>query len=130
MRFELNLRKRNIPKGELIADLPKVASEIGQTTLTAARYAERGKHGTNTMLRRFGSWNQALSAAGLGLNNRINIPDEELFENSGPWSGGQFCSQPLRLCALASLRYTRIASFRLRPRVGRRSWPQKCAKVA
>jgi hypothetical protein len=81
MKFELNLRKRNIPKGELVADLQKVAGEIGQSTITAAMYAERGKHGSNTMLRRFGSWNEALSAAGLGLNNRINIPDEELFEN-------------------------------------------------
>lgn len=81
MKFELNLRKRNIPKGELVADLQKVASEIGQSTITAAMYAERGKHGKNTMLRRFGSWNEALSAAGLGLNNRLNIPDEELFEN-------------------------------------------------
>ena len=81
MKFELNLRKRNIPKGELIADLQKVASEIGQSTITAAMYAERGKHGSSTMFRRFGSWNEALSAAGLGLNNRINIPDEEFFEN-------------------------------------------------
>ncbi len=81
MKFELNLRKRNIPKEELIADLRKVASEIGQSTITAAMYVERGKHGTNTMLRRFGSWNDALIAARLDLNNRLNIPDEELFEN-------------------------------------------------
>jgi hypothetical protein len=69
MKFELNLHKRNIPKEELVADLQKVASEIGQSTITAAIYGERGKHGTNTMLRRFGSWNKALNAAGLGLNN-------------------------------------------------------------
>ncbi len=58
-----------------------VASEAGQNSITATMYAERGKHGPTTMARRFGSWNEALSAAGLGLNNRLNIPDEELFEN-------------------------------------------------
>jgi hypothetical protein len=81
MKFELNLRQRNIPKEELIADLQKVAGEIGQSAITAVIYTQKGKHGVNTMLRRFGSWNEALNAAGLGLNNRINIPDEELFEN-------------------------------------------------
>jgi len=45
MKFELSLRKRNIPKEELIADLQKVASEIGQSTITATMYVERGKHG-------------------------------------------------------------------------------------
>jgi len=82
MKFELNLRKRNIPKEDLIADLQKVANEIGQGTLTAIIYAERGKYGVNTVLRKFDrSWNNALSAAGLDLNNRINIPEEELFKN-------------------------------------------------
>jgi len=81
MKFELNLRKRNISKEELIADLQKVAREVGQETITASIYTDRGKHGVNTMLRKFGSWNDALREAGLLLNNRLNIPDEELFEN-------------------------------------------------
>ncbi len=81
MKFELNLRKRNISKEELIADLQKVAKEVGQDSITAVIYIERGVYGVNTMLRRFGSWNEALNQAGLGLNNRLNVPDEELFEN-------------------------------------------------
>lgn len=81
MQFESNLRQRNISKEELVADLQKVASEFGQSAVTAVIYTQTGKFGVNTMLRRFGSWNEALNAAGLGLNNRINIPDEELFEN-------------------------------------------------
>ncbi len=81
MKFELNLRKRNISKEELIADLQRVAREVGQETITASIYTDRGKHGVNTMLRKFGSWNDALQEAGLLLNNRLNIPDEELFEN-------------------------------------------------
>lgn len=81
MKFELNLRKRNISKEELIADLQRVAREVGQKKITASIYTDRGKHGVNTMLRKFGSWNDALQEAGLLLNNRLNIPDEELFEN-------------------------------------------------
>ncbi len=81
MKFELQLRKRNNSKDDLIADLQKIASEIEQSTLTASVYAEKGRYGVNTMLRRFGSWNNALKAAGLKLSNRLNIPDEELFEN-------------------------------------------------
>ena len=57
MKFELNLRKRNISKEELIADLQRVAREVGQKTITASIYTDRGKHGVNTMLRKFGSWN-------------------------------------------------------------------------
>lgn len=81
VKFELNLRKRNNPKEDLIADIQRVANEVGQDKITSAIYAEKGKYGVNTMLRRFGSWNKALKAAGLALNNRLNIPNEELFEN-------------------------------------------------
>ena len=80
-KFELQLKTRNTPLEELIADLQKVAKETGQDKITASAYTKNGRYGVNTMLRRFGSWNQALSAAGLSVNNRLNIPDEELFEN-------------------------------------------------
>jgi hypothetical protein len=67
--------------GELLAaDLQRVAREIGPSLITSVMYAERGKHGATAMLSRFGSWNEALSAAGLNLNNRIHIP-ESLSEN-------------------------------------------------
>src|SRR5690349_779014 len=81
MKFELQLKTRNNSKEDLIADLQKVAKEIDQNSITAITYTEKGRYGVNTMLRRFGSWNKALDAAGLSLNNRLNIPDEELFEN-------------------------------------------------
>ncbi len=81
MKFELNLRKRNISKDDLVADLLRVSAEIEQGAVTADTYSKKGKYGVNTMSRRFGSWNNALSAAGLVLNNRVNIKDKELFEN-------------------------------------------------
>lgn len=50
MKFELKLRKRNIPKEELLADLKRVAELIKQETVTAAIYTEEGQFGVNTFL--------------------------------------------------------------------------------
>jgi len=80
-KFELNLRKRNIPKEELIDDLKRVADLLGRETVTAITYAQKGKFGVNTLLRRFGSWNKALKAAGLKVILSLNIEKEALFEN-------------------------------------------------
>lgn len=81
MKFELRLRKRNISKQELIDDLKRVANLINQQTVTAVIYAQKGKFGVNTCLRRFGSWNKALDAAGLKVILNLNIKEELLFEN-------------------------------------------------
>ena len=65
----------------MLSDLKRVAENLGIATITKTLYDQHGVFGATTLLRRFGSWNKALTAAGLGLNNRVNIPDEELFEN-------------------------------------------------
>ena len=80
-KFELKLRKRNIPKEELLSDLTRVAELIKQNTVTAAVYTEKEKFGVNTFSRRFGSWNKALDAAGLKVVLNLNIKEEMLFEN-------------------------------------------------
>lgn len=80
-KFEINLRKRNNPKEDLIEDLRRVSREMNGAPVTGAIYDERGKFGKTTVLRRFGSWNTALREAGLPINNIVNIPDEELHEN-------------------------------------------------
>lgn len=80
-KFELKLRRRDIPEADILADLRRVVERLNVNTITKAMYDEYGVFGATTILRRFGSWNKALNAAGLSVNNRINIPDEELFEN-------------------------------------------------
>ncbi len=80
-KFEINLRKRNIPEQELLDDLKRVAKQVGQQTLTAAVYDEKGKFGKTTILRRFGSWNKALEASGLNVILVLNNKEEVLFEN-------------------------------------------------
>jgi len=80
-KFEIRLRKRNIPEQELIDDLKRVAKQVNQQTLTGAIYDEKGKFGKTTILRRFGSWNKALEASGLKVILTLNNKEEVLFEN-------------------------------------------------
>ena len=80
-QFQLRLRRRNVPDVELLDDLRATARGLGQRTITAVQYAERGSFGSTTILRRFGTWNVGLEKAELTLTNRIGIPNDELFEN-------------------------------------------------
>ena len=80
-KFELNHRERNISKDKLLEDLKKVADSINQQTITKTVYSQKGKFGVNTFLRRFGSWNKAVEAAGLKVIFLQNIEDDLLFEN-------------------------------------------------
>lgn len=80
-KFNLKLHQRNIPEQDMIVDLIKVAEKLAKKTITKIDYDEHGRFGVTTFLRKFGSWNKALITAGLDLNCRINIPNEELFEN-------------------------------------------------
>jgi hypothetical protein len=79
--FEIRLRGRNISRKDLLADLRRVASKTPGRRMTIARYAKDGKFGSSTVIRRLGSWNAALSAAGLPVSNLWNVPDSTLFEN-------------------------------------------------
>lgn len=80
-KFELKLRRRNIPSEDIIDDIKRVALEIGTESITSKIYSEKGSFGTNTVLRKFGSWNKALEAAGIDVRFNANIPTDELFEN-------------------------------------------------
>jgi hypothetical protein len=66
---------------ELLTDLIRTAAASGRDTIGQIQYATAGKYDESTVRRRFGSWNKALTAAGLAISNEVNIPDERLFEN-------------------------------------------------
>src|SRR4030042_2518400 len=70
-----------VENSELIYDLKRVASEFKTNTLSQKKYGELGKYDISTVIRRFGTWNKALNNADLQVSNRINISDEELYEN-------------------------------------------------
>ncbi|HEY3252085.1 MAG TPA: HNH endonuclease [Ignavibacteria bacterium] len=81
MRFILNQYNKNCPDRVLIADLKKTAAKNGQGSITYTRYNELGRFSAMTLLKRFGSWNNALEKAGLKINHRNTIGTNELFEN-------------------------------------------------
>lgn len=66
---------------ELLSDLNRVAKETGAETVQQKTYGEHGNFDYRTLERRFGSWNEALRLAGLDVSNRINISEEDLFDN-------------------------------------------------
>lgn len=80
-KFQVRLRKKNVPEDELLADLKRVASELSKDSVTALEYTTKGNFGVNTFLRRFKQWNLALQKAGLKAPNRQHVPDAILFEN-------------------------------------------------
>ncbi|MBI5075645.1 MAG: HNH endonuclease [Nitrospirae bacterium] len=83
MKFELNLKRYNIPETELIADMKRVCEERGTNTVTVIAYKQFGHFSPDCIAKRFGSWSKALKVAGLKENpsQRKNIPEEALFEN-------------------------------------------------
>jgi hypothetical protein len=82
MKFELEEYHRGIKDEELIADLKRIAFELKKTAISRADNDERGKYGTTTYIRRFGSWFNALEKAGLEKTRTpMNLPEEELFKN-------------------------------------------------
>ncbi len=82
MKFQLEEYHRGITDEELIADLKLVALELNKTSVTQAENKERGKYGTTTHIRRFGSWYKAMEKAGLQKTRTpMNLPEEELYKN-------------------------------------------------
>jgi hypothetical protein len=82
MAFELEDFHRNVSDGELIADLKRVASELGKTSVTRTDQNSNGKYHSATIVRRFGSWIVAHEKA--GLQNTVTplfASEESLFEN-------------------------------------------------
>ncbi|HRF53391.1 MAG TPA: HNH endonuclease [Aquimonas sp.] len=66
---------------EMLADLRRVAEIIGASTVSMPKYRKLGKFDDSNLAKRFGTWNNAISKAGLTISNEINISDDRLFEN-------------------------------------------------
>ena len=81
-RFKLS-RVSGVPVSdeELIADLKRVALLLHSNTVPQKKYGVVGTFHYSTVIRRFGSWNNALHLAGLSLSNEVEISDDRLFEN-------------------------------------------------
>jgi hypothetical protein len=81
MRFEFENTRPMMSNEEILADLQRVASQLGVPTLPIRQYQVNGKFSHATVKKRFRSWNTALAAAGLAVVFVHELPDEELFDN-------------------------------------------------
>ena len=81
MEFVLKLRVKAVTNEELLDDVRRVAQLLGKGTLEGREYKREGRWGTHAVARRFGTWNQALRAAGIPIARRQNVPTSELFSN-------------------------------------------------
>lgn len=79
--FQVRLNRRDIEIPELLADLNRVAALNQRSSVTREQYDNFGQFGATTILRKLGTWNQALAQAGLPINNRQNIAADDLFRN-------------------------------------------------
>ena len=71
---------RRISDEDLCAELRRVAEELGESP-TVRQFDDRGAYSEATLRNRFGSWSDALAAAGLDpAGSKRPIPEEELLE--------------------------------------------------
>lgn len=81
MKFEFSIYPNlKVSDDELLKDMKKAIEESHGTSLSMAEYDEKGRYNSSTIIRHFGSWNNALSLIGAELNNR-KFTEEELFNN-------------------------------------------------
>lgn len=81
MLFDIKHDKRNISDNDLISDLNRVAELTSSQIVKQRDYKELGQYGVTTIIRRFGSWNEAIVQAGLSPSVQRYVADEMLFES-------------------------------------------------
>jgi len=81
MDSEKKKRRRNIPDGDLLSDLIKVAATLGKMSVEYREYDAMGQFTSATLANRFGCWNDALVKAGLMVKNNHNINPTRLLND-------------------------------------------------
>lgn len=82
-----------IPEQKLFADIQEVAERVGQTP-TTRQYREYGTHSRDTMMNRFGSWHNAVRAAGLELVNHKKADPKRILKDIVRVADGDIAPTP------------------------------------
>lgn len=80
MLLEYTDKTSGVTDDELLSDLQRASKETGKQSLTIAEYKEHGQYSPTTVTNHFGTWNNALSRAGLQISKQL-YSDQELFDN-------------------------------------------------
>lgn len=83
MKFELEPYQGAVYEEDIISDLVNIACKLEKDSVTQREYNKYGKYSHKTVYKKFGSWSNALKAAGLKLKSNIGstISNESLFQN-------------------------------------------------
>lgn len=69
MKYQIQKGHRNSTDEDILKDIRRVATVLGKQKLIRDEYSQYGKYGITTISRHFGSWNNALSLAGLMISH-------------------------------------------------------------
>lgn len=82
MKFQFENPRPEISDDDLLNDLRRVAAAVQGGVITMNEYRRTGKHATITFQKRFGSWRNAVKAAGFETGYKTDtLPDEVLLDN-------------------------------------------------
>lgn len=81
MKFELKSYNHNILDKEILKDIESVANKLNVMTISRTAYNTCGKYHPSTIVRRFGSWNEALKAAKLDTTWTPKIEGTAILED-------------------------------------------------
>jgi len=73
------VQEYRVPSDQILDEITRLATELGEPS-TSAQMQEQGEYSVTLAQNRFGSWNDALRAAGYDPHQRIEIPNSELLE--------------------------------------------------
>jgi hypothetical protein len=77
MKYELEPYHRGVSDDEFLADLRAVAAKLCQRAVTKAQYQQHGAYHPSSLVRRFGTWFDALASAGLAPTRNLKVSEEE-----------------------------------------------------
>lgn len=81
MKFLLKKINKNITQRDIINDIQRIGRKLKTERVNSRHYREYGTYAVNTVIRLFGSWNNAVIASGLKLTSRRGVTKTELFQN-------------------------------------------------
>lgn len=80
--LEVDIQNSPINRDDYIDDVRSIAMQLNKKTLTSTEYKEYGRFGFNSLLRKFGNWEQVLLAADLQPTGyTISVSDAELLDD-------------------------------------------------
>ncbi len=93
MKFELNNLPRNCSDEEIVAEIIRVDAIISKPVLTKKDYDRHGKMTSGRIQKRFGGWENALIAAGLGNKYSGRAISEKMKQQSKNLSNEEILSE-------------------------------------